>query len=59
MDKVAKPVVANTFGAQQHAQDCLGGAANGHGGPWKDLASVKNGQKKAEKLQEMGSWLMN
>ena len=41
MEKVAKPVAAHTFGAQ----DFLGGAASGHGGPWKDPACVKNGQK--------------
>ena len=33
----------------EHAQDFPGGAASGHGGPWKDTACVKNGQKKNKK----------
>lgn len=52
MDKVAKPVVAQTFGAQQHAQDCLGGAASGHGQKWteKSRQTARNG-KLADELR--------
>ena len=40
----------------EHAQAFPGGAASGHGGPWKDTACVKNGQKKIKKkCKKMGT----